>query len=99
MILVYSAMLLAMMAEYPDVLEVCVVHRCYCWIGLLINSLLWNSVWCLLLPQKLVLRENTFKFVLAQGFGALVLLCLHYLLLHLVTKGSRNKSYIWKSLR
>lgn len=42
------------------------VHRFHSWIGLLIASLIWEIAWCVQVPLKLVLREETFRSVQTQ---------------------------------
>lgn len=42
--------------------------RCHSWVELFGDSLLWKFACCCLVPLKLVLRKETFRFFPAQGF-------------------------------
>lgn len=44
-----------------------VLQRCFIWVGLLAVSLLQKLAWCLLIPWKQILREDSFRSGLAQG--------------------------------
>lgn len=42
------------------------IKRYHSWIGLLVASLIWEIAWCVQVPLKLVLREETFRSVQTQ---------------------------------
>jgi hypothetical protein len=52
---------------YHAMLVSVLVHRYYSWVGLFIASIIWKCAWHLLVPGKLVLREEIFRSVPAQG--------------------------------
>lgn len=43
------------------------LYRLYSWVGLLVACLLWKLIWCPLVPWKLLLMEESFRLVPAQG--------------------------------
>lgn len=53
--------------DFFAILVIAVVQRCPSWVGLLVASFLWKLTECFPVPQKLVLREDAFKTVPAQG--------------------------------
>ena len=42
-------------------------HRYHGWVGLLFLAFLWKLAWHLLVPEKVVFREEAFRSVPAQG--------------------------------
>lgn len=51
---------------YCAMLFIVVVHKHHSRRGLLVDSLVWLIVWCVQVPWKSVLREETFRSVQAQ---------------------------------
>ena len=43
-----------------------VLHKHNSWVGLLVVSLLWMLVWCLLVLWKLIIKDEAFRLVLSH---------------------------------